>query len=563
MAQIKSKALFFTTSPRTPSKMIPEIQLLHESFEGAKWNNSSQSEFMDKLVMSDFFEGRSIPKDKPLSARDRITRAPKALGFVDLKPTIALTDAGRMLVYGNRPQEAFLRQLIKFQLPSPYHTEGAGMSGTFFVRPYLEIIRLVSELGKLTFDECKIFAMQLTDYRKYDSVKASILAFREEKEERKGQYKKLEDEKITEAIMGTYEDNIAQGKIETREAKEASLKKFITTKKSNLRDYADACFRYLRYTGLFVYSGHSIVVASERAAEVEYILANTERKPVFVDDETAYKAHLFSATEPMLYVDIKENIVDTVMKIGAYTKRELISKGIEELKDLRDELVKKQRDAVIDLQITELKSYSLYSEITEIFNDIHSGTLEFYDAPLMFEYNTWRAMTMLNGGSIKGNFKIDDIGQPLSTAQGNMADIECDYGDFALSVEVTLQGGQRQYDTEGEPVTRHYARLRQKTGKDTYCLFIAKRVNMATFEHFWGINQIPNMTAYGGKPRIIPLELEQFMQLVENSYTYHTTPTPADMRSFLQSTIDQLEGTTGAMEWKERIDRCVIEWLAA
>ena len=37
----------------------------------------------------------------------------------------------------------------------------------------------------------------------------------------------------------------------------------------------------------------------------------------------------------------------------------------------------------------------------------------------MLEYNTWRAMTMLNGGNIKGNFNFDDAGQPLSTAAGN------------------------------------------------------------------------------------------------------------------------------------------------
>jgi hypothetical protein len=43
----------------------------------------------------------------------------------------------------------------------------------------------------------------------------------------------------------------------------------------------------------------------------------------------------------------------------------------------------------------------------------------------------------------------------MSTAQGNMADIVCDYEDFGLTVEVTMQGGQRQYETEGEPVTRH------------------------------------------------------------------------------------------------------------
>lgn len=38
MAYLKKKALFFTTSPRTPSKMIPEIQLLAETFSGREWN---------------------------------------------------------------------------------------------------------------------------------------------------------------------------------------------------------------------------------------------------------------------------------------------------------------------------------------------------------------------------------------------------------------------------------------------------------------------------------------------------------------------------------------------
>ena len=37
MAYLKSKTLFFTTSPRTPLKMIPEIQVLYNNFEGKKY----------------------------------------------------------------------------------------------------------------------------------------------------------------------------------------------------------------------------------------------------------------------------------------------------------------------------------------------------------------------------------------------------------------------------------------------------------------------------------------------------------------------------------------------
>ena len=66
------------------------------------------------------------PKDPALSARDRITRAPKALGFVNLESEIELTPAGYELVYGEMPSEALLRQLMKFQLPSPYHRLAKG-----------------------------------------------------------------------------------------------------------------------------------------------------------------------------------------------------------------------------------------------------------------------------------------------------------------------------------------------------------------------------------------------------------------------------------------------------
>ena len=99
MARIDNKLLFFTTSPRPPAKMIPEIQLLHENFSGLSWNKSTQEQFIDKLAQSDFFEGKGSPTDKAFSARDRINRAPKALGFINLKPHIELTEAGIAFVY--------------------------------------------------------------------------------------------------------------------------------------------------------------------------------------------------------------------------------------------------------------------------------------------------------------------------------------------------------------------------------------------------------------------------------------------------------------------------------
>lgn len=298
--------------------------------------------------------------------------------------------------------------------------------------------------------------------------------------------------------------------------------------------------------------------------EVDYILSTVERKPVFVDDETAYKAHLFSATQPALYVDIKENIVDALMRISEFTRRELINLPIEELKDLRDGILQERKEAVITEQVEKIKSYSLYSEIMDTYNEIISDDI--FDAPLMLEYNTWRAMTMLDGGDIKGNFKFDDLGQPLSTAGGNMPDIECDYDDFVLSVEVTMQSGQRQYETEGEPVARHYGQMKSRTGKNAYCLFVAPTINPAALSHFYALNQI-NIGYYGGKAQIIPLELDQFMRLVDTAYNYQNDqrkrPNPHDVQHFLNSAIEQVANSTNETEWSERIQDCIDQWLAA
>jgi hypothetical protein len=566
MARIDNKALFFTTSPRTPAKMIPEIRLLHELFEGRKWNSATQEEFIASLAKSDFFEGTGSPKDKAFSARDRINRAPKALGFVDLKPYIALTDAGQALISGKRPQEIFLRQLLKFQLPSPYHTENSRITGTFYVRPYLEIMRLIRELEYITFDELKIFAVQLTDYRKFDGIKAAVLAFRTDKEAHRGVHSRFVNDVWTAAVMSIYSDNINAGKMRTRETTDASLKKFIATKKSNLRDYADACFRYLRYTGLVSVSqrGRTISFFDSKLPEADYILSTVGRNPVFIDDETAYKNYLFSATTPVLYVDNKENIVDTLMRTGEFTKRELINKSIGDLKDLRDEIILRKKEAVISAQIEEIKTYALYNEINDIYYEIlHKKCL---NAPLMLEYNTWRAIAMLDGGTVKGNFISDDEGQPLATAQGNMPDIECDYGEFVLSIEVTMQSGQRQYETEGEPVARHYAQMKKRAGKEGYCLFVAPTLNPWALGYFYSLNKI-NLPLYGAKTRIIPLELEQFMRLVDTAYNYQNEknirPNPFDVQRFLNSAIEQMEHSSNETEWSERIQDCIDQWLAA
>ncbi len=563
MATLRYKILPFTTSPRTPSKMIPEIRLLGENFTGEMWNTDTQAEFMDELAESDFFEGSGSPSDKAFSARDRITRAPKALGFVDLSPLIRLTPAGKAFVYGKRPQEIFLRQLLKFQLPSPYHKEAKDIEGTFWIHPYLEIFRLIRDLGYLTFDEFKIYAVRMTDFQQFDDTKDAILNFRSEKQSHKGQYKKFVNDKWEEAVMTIYEDRIREGKTKTRETKDSSLLKFIKTQKSNMRDYTDAAFRYLRYTGLVAISQKekSISIMPERAEEVDFFLRTAQRSPEYVDDEREYKHYLFDASEPALYTDDRRRLIILITSISDYSFTDLSSMPLETLKDLRDDLTAQRKQNAINAQILRLKTYQDYIDIMKTYENIE----DYYDSPLMLEYNTWRAMTMLDGGDIKGNFNFDDDGQPMSTAAGNVPDIECDYDDFVLSVEVTMQNGQRQYEMEGEPVARHYGQLKQRTGKETYCLFITPYLNPATLAHFYGLDHVP-IALYGGKSQIIPLNLDQFEVLIEHSYqcsTQSKQPCPADVKQFLDNALDQGDYAADENDWESRIQECVDKWLVS
>ena len=143
-----------------------------------------------------------------------------------------------------------------------------------------------------------------------------------------------------------------------------------------------------------------------------------------------------------------------------------------------------------------------------------------------------------------------------------MPDIECDYGGFVLSVEVTMQNGQRQYEAEGEPVARHYGQMKQRMGKDAYCLFVAPTINPATLVHFYGLNRLDNYY-YGGKTKIIPLELDQFMKLLISSYNYSGHPQPKDVKSFLDSVIDKINESKNENDWRDKIQECVDLWLVS
>jgi hypothetical protein len=537
--------------------MIPEIDLLNTHFAGRKWNTETQTAFMQLLREENFFNGEGV-NDPAFSARDRINRAPKALGFVALSPVIGLTPAGKALIQSKRKEEIFLRQLLKFQLPSPYH-KPTDKAAAFWLKPSLEIFRLIRHFGSLKFDELMIFGMQLVDYRLFDHIVSKIEQFRTAKAQTEQNYKSFRNEYLTTELKTIYSEEITSGITKTRESNDVSLAKFLQTKASNMRDYTDALFRYLRATGLVNIShvGKSISIAPEKLQEVDYFLAHTDREPCFVDDEKAYSHYLANPAIPQLFTDNKDLLLAKIQSEFSYIKVDRTS-SITELKDILYDEISRRKEAIINEQIIEIKDYHLYDNIHATFNQIMDKSL--YDAPLILEWNTWRAMTMLDGGQVTANLKYDDFGNPMSTAQGNVADIVCDYGDFGLTVEVTMQMGQRQYEMEGEPVTRHLAKLKKETGKPSYCLFIAPQINEACIAHFYALHKM-NISYYGGVSTIVPLPLNIFQKMIEDSYKAAYTPQPQQIKQFFERSNEIAAASADERAWYQGITNEALNWL--
>jgi len=559
---IDSKTIFCITSPRTPFKSIPEIALLDEELRGCLWDSDSQKKFYYLLRERDFFESLNDkePKEPELAGRDRINRLPKALGFVKL-PVIGLTDAGKELLESNNKEEILLRQMMKFQLPSPYHPLGK-KAAPFCVKPYLEILRLIREMGTLSFDELQIFAMQIIDYKLFDDIVGKIKKFRADKQLYVGKYTAYKQKVIIEEVSEIFQEEILTGNIRTRESKTDNVGSFIKKKAQNLRDYADAATRYFRATGLIKVSatGKSLSILPDKIKDVDYLLSTIPRDPVFINDQERYEQYLWNPNIPKLLTDDRVMILSKLKnEFGIQVDRSL---SINQLKDLLNAQIEIRKQDRISKQVNLLKDYQLYDDIEEIFNNLNNT----FEPSLFFEWNTWRAMTMLDGGSIKANLIFDDEGNPMNTALGKMADIECSYDDFDVIVEVSLSSGQLQFKMEGEPVPRHIGIHKQQTNKTTYCFFIAPTINNATIAHFYSLH-LSNIEMYGGKCNIIPLTLDTFRKMLGDAFNATKKPVPSDIKVLFDYSSKVankcLIEDKSEMDWYEDITKTANNWLFA
>lgn len=563
MANLNNKKhIFFVTSPRSPMKMLNEIKFLTQNYSNQKWDKKTQTDFYSNLAEQDFFQG-SKKGELDFKARDRINRGPKALGFVNLSPSIELTEAGKNFINGKRPEEILLKQLLKFQLPSPYHKQ---KNSNFKIKPYLELLRLIHELDGLKKIEIAIFVIQLINIKDYEVIKNKILRFRNDLktlDRQKTSYNKFVYETAEIEISNLYKSEINSGELKIRENKDIDKTKFIRKKFSNFKDYADAAMRYLRATSLVVYNAKNgkLQINNTKITDLEYILKTVKKEPKEFSDTEEFKTYLFDAKTPSLPLDNEEELINKILELpnNTYSTTSLETFSIEHLKDTFNDLKESHDKQSLNRQIEELMSYKYHDDIQEIFNKIKQK--ELLEPPLFLEWNVWRGMVMLDDGEIHGNFKLDDNGLPLYTAPGNQPDILCTYKDFDVLVEVTMSSGQKQYEMEGEPVPRHLGKHLKNSKKDAYCLFIAPKLNDATIAHFFALHKI-NISYYGGKARIIPVNLDSFIRILLHAYKSQKKPTSKNIHEFVQFASLKAEELDNEVDWINTINQSIDKIFA-
>lgn len=569
------------TSPRNPYKMCDELGLL-KKYEGRVWGADTQREFAGELSNAEFYEGAVSAAHPDFSARDRINRSPKTFGFIrmDEERRIRFTPAGNQLITKQGLDDLFLRQLLKWQYPSPNH--GGDDYKLFRIKPFLETLRLVRDLDGLSKKEIAIFCVAFTDFADYEAVKKSILDYRDAYQRVSGKRNRRAFELAAheENFRRVYLEDLTSGQLSVRQGRGENHDPgiFLRKKMRNSVDYADAAMRYFRASGLFSLSARNfrLKIMDVRREIVDAVLEETPREPVDFQDGAGYLDFLGDNKSPAL-PDDDEHELRRIVSVSAARIQSVggeIPDGIDEvtvrkmdflaLKQLRNILEERERNAAVHQQIEQLKTYQDFDDVIETFQKIQDRTdTDIPDKPLFFEWNVWRTMAMLDDGEIRANLQFDFEGKPFSGAPSKTADIICEYETFVLVVEVTLMSGHKQYDAEGEPVARHVGDIKKRLvaagdKRPVLGLFIALRVSEATVAHFFAIRNI-NISHYGGKVIIIPMDLRDLENLLRKAKDRGGVKS-IDLYALLSSTNEIASSVDDEQEWKRKISEMTSAW---
>jgi hypothetical protein len=528
----------FPTSPRSPNVFIERLKLI-QALNNSIYNKELQARVGEIIREA---SGKTVglkSKSSELDfvGRDYLTRAPKKLGAVFLpksnKGKFVFTEQGYNFIQTKHTHFILQRQIAKIQYPSPISSKG---TENIQIIPLTTIIHILNAVKNLSRYETSIFIITIEDYRDIDNGIKKILNFRDDIKNIKGNIKrrKFRLETSIEQLKIFYKDE--DKKLREKKGKITTELDFIKTKLKNHRDYADAIFRYFLGTGLFKLNKNSRLEISEiNKLDSDFLLKNIGLKPkdLKLTEEEYVIKYLGSEKSIDLFSDKIENLNEKIKYLEKISLDLNLDIEIEKIKysfnetksiDLKKDIIielqnlinfKKMKNFISDLS---LRKEEHYQDIIKMFEQINDRNADMLDRPLFYEYNFFRAFSFIGFAvDLIPSMKFDEDTNPINTTP-NAPDLIVEYENFILVVEVTLTTGQKQYESEGNPVFRHVGKCQKiSEKKEVFGIFIPEKMD-ETIPVTFLTTAVVKTHIYNGRVRILPMTREQFLKLFKKIY---------------------------------------------
>ncbi|WP_448529036.1 AlwI family type II restriction endonuclease [Raineya sp.] len=581
-----------STTVRNPERLRDFLKVL-KMIEGEPFNAENQIKYQILLIQNRFYKPTHIPsefiplwdnptknisyelaekifylqnyQDPAMRGRQSVNPLNK-LGFAVARESlgkIEITELGNNFISGKYDIGfTFFKSLLKLQFPNPWSKD---FQEGFDVIPFIATLHLIDRVNQkfsekgLTQTEFSLFVPSLVNYQQIDEYVEKIALYR----------------KSTDKKQFLYE--FAKDFYQTLPS-EKQLKNFY--------EYGDNIMRYFRLTRFFCVSTSSfgaewrIDIEPNRKIEVEQILRQFSGKALDFQNEKDYLQYIRDINLPILpnkqAENIKKIIEGVLTGLLQMQKNHQIQLNEEEKAILSisyesfsqselENLLEKLRRTLTKFStiIQKKKLINNVNEIQEIISLLQDSKKLRKIEAYQFEKLLADGLKIINDEiEIKPNYPVDDVGEPISHAVGNQADIECFYQNFNAICEVTLDTSLYQWVRETQPVMRHLRDFEKKyKDKNCYCLFIAPKIHQDTLYHFW------TSIKYGydgAKQKIIPLNTQQFAVILETLQKIVVNTgkriTHFEVEKLYQNIVEICQILEGHSNWQSQIENVVIEW---
>lgn len=597
------KAWSISTTIRNPER-IPDFMKAVEPVVGANWNKDTQIKYFANQIVTRIYkpiDTNLSPKNiQLLNDQDAEISVAKAFEIIDEKEytdvhmrgrtsmsplvdnglvttfdTVKLTSLGKALIDGEIPfNEVMMNFAFKWQVPQPNHSKFKSENG-YSIRPFIGTLALIKRVNQLweaagnerkgiSWDEFCIYGPTLIHFSEIDNWAKEIISVRKAVQSANGNIAK----------DSTWKNGINKFLEPLLEGKERiSDPKII----ANLYDYGDNAFRYFKQSKFLSLrgGGRYIDISQLSEAQVEMLITDEEYKPLFFatpEEYADYMQDLNSFVPSWATPEKKKTIENKLLEIlkakGAEVHAPSKIKTHSSLPSAlrEDENISRLREAITEVNMQDMTAEAATVDFLAACvddylklarrQDIPEAEITRIKAPTQLEYVTFKTFLSINDlVQIKPNYPVDDEGNPVFTAGGNLPDLEIFYKDFNAICEVTLMTNRAQWMAESQPVQRHLHDFAVKNSdKDAIGIFIAPSVHRDTKNSFkqsfhTGVDSLNSL-------KIIPFDFACWTATVGHlaeARKREKNISQSQFHAYLESLLPSTTKRENTDEWWERI----------